>query len=449
MHAQRSTITAALLVAVLLPARGQAAAVPVGIASVDITPEQPVRMYGYGSRTTESEGVAGRLYAKALAIGSDAGEGPAVLLSVDCGAVPATLVATVYDRLRGARNLKPERFVLCNTHTHAGPNIKGARGLPPKQRDCLLAYSARLCDRLEKVVTSALAARRPAHVAWAEGSVGFAANRRVLENGKWKRFGADLKAPADHSLPVLRISDPGGTVRAVLLNYACHATTLRGNFTKIHGDWPGTAQQYLQADHPGMVAMVCIGCGADADPYPHGTIELARKHGRAVADAVERLLQGPWTPIDPTLSARRAILQVPYGNPPPPEELKERAKSSWSLTEVLKRIERGEKPPILSYPITTWTFGDDLAMVFLTGEVVVDYALRLKRELKDPRLWITAYTHAVPCYIASKRIIEEGGYEARNSLSSRISYGRPHEVSPAMEDRIVKQVRKLLQADKQ
>ena len=65
--------------------------VPVGVAKVDITPETPVRMYGYASRTTESEGVAGRLHAAALAIGSDSGEGPAVLLTVDCGAVPVEI----------------------------------------------------------------------------------------------------------------------------------------------------------------------------------------------------------------------------------------------------------------------------------------------------------------------------------------------------------------------
>ena len=43
------------------------------------------------------------------------------------------------------------------------------------------------------------------------------------------------------------------------------------------------------------------------------------------------------------------------------------------------------------YPLTTWTFGDDLAMVLLFHEVVVDYALRQKRELDADRLWINAW----------------------------------------------------------
>jgi len=60
------------------------------------------------------------------------------------------------------------------------------------------------------------------------------------------------------------------------------------------------------------------------------------------------------------------------------------------------------------------------------------------------RLWITAYTNEVNCYIASKRILKEGGYEARNSLSNSISYGEPERVQPAIEDRIVERIRMLL-----
>jgi len=54
--------------------------VPVGIARIDITPDHPVRLVGYASRKTESEGVAQRIWAKALAIGSNEGDGPAVLI---------------------------------------------------------------------------------------------------------------------------------------------------------------------------------------------------------------------------------------------------------------------------------------------------------------------------------------------------------------------------------
>ena len=47
-------------------------------------------------------------------------------------------------------------------------------------------------------------------------------------------------------------------------------------------------------------------------------------------------------------------------------------------------------------------------MVFLPGEVVVDYALRLKRELDGARLWVTAYSNDVPCYISAAAFWPKG-----------------------------------------
>jgi len=442
-------ILALVFPAWLVPGSGPAAeprpTVPVGVAKIDITPHEPVRMYGYAARKTESEGIAGRLKASALAMGDDAGEGPAVLLAVDCGAVPPAIRDEVFHRLQAKAHVKPERFMLCNSHTHAGPDLAGMGSLSGVEHEHLARYAKELTEKLEQVVLKALAARQPARLDWTAGSVGFAANRRVLKNGKWTGFGAVPGAPVDHSLPLLRVTDAQGKLLAVVVNYACHNTTLRGDFKQIHGDWTGEAQEAIEADHPGVTALVTIGCGADADPYPHGNVELCRKHGRALADEVKRLLAGPFKPIDPRLSARRVVLPLPYAALPPIDELKQRARNSFPLQRVLGQLERGEKPPAdRDYYVAVWAFGDDLAMVFLSDEVVVDYALRMKREFDGSRLWISAYTHLVSGYVVSDRLIGEGGYEVNNSLSSLISYGRPETVQPSVEQRIVDCVRSLL-----
>ena len=76
----------------------------------------------------------------------------------------------------------------------------------------------------------------------AQGSVPFAGNRRMLADGKWVRFGHYVKGPVDHSLPVLRATDADGKLLAVLVNYACHNTTLRPDCMQIHADWAGCAR---------------------------------------------------------------------------------------------------------------------------------------------------------------------------------------------------------------
>jgi neutral ceramidase len=443
-------VLVALLAGVLVaglgcPAVSAAEPMLAGVAKVDITPQDPVRMYGYASRKTESEGIAGRLHASALALGGDDGAGPAVLLAVDCGAVPGDLAEDVLRRVQAKVNLAAERFMLCNSHNHSGPNLKGMKGLAGEELEHLTRYAAELTERLEQVVLQALAARVPARLAIVQGQVGYAANRRVLKDGKWSGFGAVPNAPVDHRLPLLRITDGDGKLLAVAVNYACHNTTLRGNFTQIHGDWAGCAQQYIEADHPGAVALVTIGCGADADPCPHSTVELCEQHGRALADEVKRLLAGPFREVSGPLVARSTKLEIPYAPPPTMEALRETAKRSHAAQRLLNLLEDGQQPPTsATYPLTTWTFGDDLAMLFLSHEVVVDYALRLKRELDADRLWINAYSNDVSTYIVSKRLLDEGGYEVNNSLTTLVTYGRPEHLQPPMEDRIIEAVKSLL-----
>jgi hypothetical protein len=91
--------------------------------------------------------------------------------------------------------------------------------------------------------------------------------------------------------------------------------------------------------------------------------------------------------------------------------------------------------------VQTWSFGNDLAMVFLAGEVVVDYSLRLKREWDRARLWINAYANDVPCYIPSERILKEGGYEGGGAM---IYYDKPTKLAPRVEELIVGAVHEIL-----
>lgn len=435
--------------------------IPVGAAKVDITPDYPVRLTGYADRQRESEGVAQQIWAKALAIGGDEGQGPVVLVTVDNCGVPAAVKTDLLQRLKPRTGLTPERLMLCSTHTHTGPWLKGflpwhfVEQLPRQHTEHIEKYTEQLTQWLERAVLDALAARKPGRLAWAQGSAGFAANRRVLKEGKWTGFGVNPDGPVDHSLPVLRVTDADGKLLAVVANYACHCTTLTGKHNQIHGDWAGCAQQRIESEHPGAIALISIGCGADANPEPRGEMELTDVHGQTVAKEVKRLLAGDMKPLDPRLTARLVETELPFGELPSREELRRRAEAGRaagaSATAVrigrlaeamLTRLDsKGALPAALKYPIGVWTFGDDLAMVFLAGEVVVDYSLALKRQLDGSRLWITAYANDVPCYIASRRILEEGGYEADQSM---VSYGQPARLAPEAEQRLLETVRSLL-----
>jgi hypothetical protein len=419
---------------------------PVGTAVVDITPSYPIRLTGYASRTKESEGIETRLKAKALALGSN------LLIAVDNCGVPGPLADEVVNRLREKTGLSREMIVIASTHTHCAPWVTGGipyifgGPLPADQRERVERYGRELSDALVKVGMDALADRKPAKMAWAQGSVGFATNRRMIKDGRWTGFGANPNGPVDRSLPVLRVTDTEGKVRAVLTGYACHCTTLGGDYNKICAEWAGYACDELERTYPGAVALVVIGCGADADPQPRLTLENTRKHGAAVAGEVKRVLAAPMISLPGRITSAYTRTTLPLQPAPSRAEFANRARrpgpEGYFARGMLERLERGEAlPKSVDYPIQTWCFGDSLAMVFLGGEVVVDYALRLKRECRAGRLWVVAYSNEMPCYIASKRIVSEGGYEADSSM---IYYGQPAQFTPEVEDRLIATVHGLL-----
>ena len=378
--------------------------------------------------------------------------GPAVLIAVDNCHVGAFMTDEVARRLQAKARIRRERLVTCATHTHCAPALASGidfifgTPIPADQRARIERYTRELTDAMEKVALQALAARQPGRLAWGQGSVGFAANRRVLKKGKWVGFGVNPNGPVDHSLPVLRVTDAAGKVRAVLVNYACHCTTLGGEFNKICAEWAGYACDEIERQNPGATALVIIGCGADANPEPRRNLDDAKNHAAALAREANRLLASSLTPLPGRVAATFKQIELPLGPRPGREALEKRAKLAGSegffARSLLEKLDRGETlPSTVPYPVQTWCFGDDLAMVFLGGEVVVDYALRLKWETDANRLWVTAYSNDVPCYIASKRVLDEGGYEADMSM---VFYGRPARFAPEAEDLIVRTVHELL-----
>src|SRR5262249_35203995 len=110
---------------------------------------------------------------------------------------------------------------------------------------------------------------------------------------------------------------------------------------------------------------------------------------------------------------------------------------------LLHRIEKdGSLSGTYPYPVQTWRLGDDLTWVALGGEVVVDYSLRLKRELGRDATWVAGYTNDVMAYIPSLCVLKEGGYEGATAM---IYYGQPTVWSPRVEESIVAAVREQVE----
>ncbi len=396
-----------------------------GAARIDTTPAKPVRMAGYASRTSPSQGVSHPLAAKALAL-SDATGNRVVFVTCDIIAFRRAFTDRVTDRVKAKHGLPRENVVLLASHVHSGPSLAEASGpggaIVSEDLRNNVEYTRELEDKIVEVIGSALARMGPANLTYGVGRAHFALNRRE-PTPRGIRLGKYPAGPTDESVPILCVRGASGKPLAILFGYACHNTTLRPDMMKIDADYAGYAQDRIEADNPGAVAMFVTGCAGDADPHPFGTVAMAKDHGEELGAAVKFVVDHPnwWTPVAGELKAAFVETTIRFGGPTDRaayEKLRNDP-NSGRRRHAERMIEAFEKDrPIRSeyphYSVHAFALGDRLTFVALSGEVVVDYAIRLKREIggEGRDLWVAAYADDVIGYIPSVRVLKEGGYEA-------------------------------------
>ncbi len=435
-----------------------------GSARAMITPQEPIWMAGYGGRDRPAEGTLTELWAKALVI-QDAQDQPALLITLDLVGIHRSTAAAICQRIAKTHEMTRDQIAINCSHTHTGPAVGSNLGplhyerVPAAQQAELDQYEAWLIERVVGVADEAIAALEPAALTWGSGLCTVAVNRRnnVEANVPTLRREGTLRGPFDHAVPVLMVRDAKGELMTVVFGYACHATVL--SFYQWSGDYPGFAQLALEQRYPEATAMFWAGCGADQNPLPRREVALAEGYGQRLAAAVAEVVEGTPRPLEPTLQTDYREIELPLENLPTVPSLRQIldnndqanryawARASYLLDEQADHDwidAEGKLATSYPYPIQTWQLGEEVRMVFLGGEVVIDYALAIKsfaETLPDQRreqIWVAGYSNDVMAYIPSRRVLNEGGYEAEGS---NVYYGLPGRWSPELERQIIREVR--------
>lgn len=434
-----------LLPILLLAAASTAGSFDAGVARANITPREPIRMGGYAARQHASEGVASPLWAKALALRDARGE-RVVIVTLDLLRAPRVLTDPVAAEGHRRYGLARSQILFNCSHTHSGPLLwedDPYPAVPAADYEVCRRYMVWLTGVVTDLIGAALKDLAPATLGVAEGSAGFAANRRVA-TAKGYEIGYNPSGPTNHRVPVLRVHGRDGRLRVVLFGYACHNTAIGPESYRLGGDYAGEAQEAIERAHPGVTALFLQLAAGDQDPYPRGEAAWADRHGRALAGAVESVLSAG---VPASLEGRlgTAFREIPLAFEPHARALFEgrlddplpaRARNARTM---LKAYDEGRPMISLPYPVHTICLGEDLAIVAIGGEPVVDYALRARREW--PGVILAGYSNSVKGYVPSARVLAEGGYEAGDSA---IYYGLPGPFAAGVEETIFKAIHQVM-----
>jgi hypothetical protein len=428
-----------------------------GVANVKITPPEPMAMAGYASRNRPSSGIGTDLFAKALALQHEQGE-KFVIVTLDAHMVPGELREHVERAVAARHALEPRQLLVNASHTHCGPELRTDErffeSTGAQYREAAVRYRSWLDARLADLVGEALGRLAPCRLEHSHARAGFAMSRRRPGTDGRIALGAHPDGPVDHDVPVLKVTAPTGALQAVLFGYACHNTTFGGDEYQINGDYAGHAQAFVEAVHPGAAALFLTGCGGDQDPYPRvGMVkgrtaaDFARQHGQALANAVLTALSAGLKPVKGPLRLALDQVDLSYQFLPRTEivrrlEQEKSASVARRIRTVLGQLDDGTLPAGVPWPVQVARFGDDLVLIAIGGEVVVDYALRIKRELGGPaRVWVAGYSNAGYAYIGTRRIIAEGGYEGYSANLRMMNHPGPW--SSAVEETLMAKVHEL------
>ncbi|MFO1096613.1 MAG: neutral/alkaline non-lysosomal ceramidase N-terminal domain-containing protein, partial [Planctomycetaceae bacterium] len=294
-----------------------------GVARTNITPQEPMWMSGYASRNHGADGKLTELWAKAIVIADPDGHRIAAV-TLDLVGLDRETSLAMREGIEHALQIPRANVALFCSHTHTGPvvgnNLRSMFELNDAENRKIDVYTSKLIADVVQTVGNAAAEMEPVTLAWACGTATYAVNRRTNKEADvpMLRERGLLNGPVDHDVPVLSVR-AGEKLKAVLFGYACHATVL--DLYQWTGDHPGFAMKALEEQLPGTQAMFWAGCGADQNPLPRRTVELAKKYGEQLARSVRDVLDGAMHPISGELKTVYTEIEIGFASIPTKEQL--------------------------------------------------------------------------------------------------------------------------------
>jgi len=267
-----------------------ASAVRVGLARADISPPLGLPTRNWAASTTL--GNTGRhrpLTATAVAMSDGAGR-DALLISLDLGWWRrAEDEARLRRRVLDATGLAEDAVLVHLVHTHAGPYTMAEDPAEPSRP--VADYLDALAESVAGIAVAALERAEPATITWSSGHCGLAVNRD-LPRERREVVAFNPRRPADDTLLVGRVTGAADEVLAVLVNYACHPTTLAWENSLVSPDWVGSAREVVE-EATGARCVVLQGASGDLSPRDQATADpaTADRNGRVVGYAALGVLE--------------------------------------------------------------------------------------------------------------------------------------------------------------
>ena len=394
----------------LLNFQGQAeeaaAVFKVGVARREITPREPVPMWGYGARHDAlSTGTLDPLYAAALVI--QAGTNKLAIVGLDLGRAPAERsLQIIRQRIKAEAGI--DYSFIAGSHTHHGPvlELTDEAGKGKGKFDAALRYYKEMEEGIAGAIIEANGKLTSAKMA--TGSV------RLDQFNRNRHTKIEPKA-SDRELGVMRFDDLSGKPLAIVVNFAAHPTMLPGEKLMFSADYVGAMKETVEKEM-GTAAIFMQGAAGDQS-VNQGTNIGYKAFGEALGREVIKLASGLKTAevAKPSLVVKEDRLQFTARTDL--SDARVRAAYSFAFFPELIPNYADEYAGGVRPRLTVALLNGDIALVGVSGEFFSNHSIRVKERARVKQLFFFGYSNGYHQYFPTIEAVAEGGYGADNAVA--------------------------------
>ncbi|MFN4227982.1 MAG: hypothetical protein ACK4F0_07595 [Candidatus Ratteibacteria bacterium] len=219
-------------------------------------------------------------------------------------------------------------------------------------------------------------------------------NRRVVINGKcineWQDIEGKHTGIVDKEVICLGFFRSDETLKSMIVNYSCHPVVLGPSNYYASADFVGYLRNFLERNLNLENIVYITGASGDINPKVCITddFEIAKNTGEKIGNKILENIKN---------FEKFSLNEFDF----------EREKF-----EFIKKDNSGT----IETEIQILKINDKILLITLPGEPVVEIGLEIKRLSKFPITIIAGYTNDYIGYIATNKIISEGGHESNSCL---------------------------------
>jgi hypothetical protein len=414
-----------------------------GFAKTTITPQAGLLMGGYRLRRGGALGTHDDLYATCAVISDSQTE--VALISLDLLCLPHKVVDLLKEGISAKANIKPEHTLIACTHTHSGPSTLGLAGDSEMNED----YLTQLPDIISSLVVTARERMRNTKVSILQTDVpDVAFNRRiVLKNGS-SAINIDKINPqeiqavgvTDSCATVLFFEADSSTI-GIIVNFTLHPTVLGETNYLYSRDYPGYLVDALRDQITGQpYGLFFNGAFGNINQIKIpgewlSSFQEARRIGETIASQILENRSHSTNLECTILMTTSKCIEVPRRSAASMEHFdianatrrghdEEGQMEEAHLTlekEYLFHQEALQLSDTTNDLIELQIFQlGELEIVAIPGELFVELGLEIKRRSSSQYSLVFGNANGYIGYVPMESSFNEGGYETRLSLTSRL-----------------------------